>query len=108
MRVALACTVVLLVGFASVSSAHAHVQPQVTFHTEMTAPNTATETCCHDVDGDAPAFACAASACCPAPAGLALASSLTLDRKPGALSPTCDALAGSLSSTPLLHPPIFA
>ena len=104
----LACVVVFLVGFASVSSALAHSQPQVPSHAETIAPAAAPETCCHDVDGDAPAFACAASVCCPAPASVALASSPTLALKTGAVSPASDALTGSLSAPPLLHPPIFA
>ncbi len=108
MRVALACSVVLLVGFASVSSAHAHVQPRAPSQVETIAAAAATEICCHEVNGEAPAFACAASACCPAAAGIALASSLTWNRKPSVVSPASDALTGSLSAPPLLHPPIFA
>lgn len=104
----LACVVFLLVGFAADSAAQAHIQPQVASNAETIAPVASTDTCCHDVDGDAPAFACAASACCPALASLVLASSLTFDRKPGAVGPICDALAGSLASPPLLHPPISA
>jgi hypothetical protein len=107
-RVLLACVVFLLIGFASVSSALAHVQPHVPSHAETIAPAAAPETCCHDVDGDPPAFACAASVCCPAPASVALASSPTLALKTGAVSPACDARAGSLAPPPLLHPPIFA
>jgi len=104
----LACVVVLLVGFASVSSALAHVQPHVTPNAATIAPAAATEACCHDVDGDAPTFACVASVCCTAPASVALASSPTLAVKTGAVSPASDALAGSLSPPPLLHPPISA
>ena len=108
MRAALSCTVVLLVGFVSVSSAHAHVQPQAPSQVETIAAAAATETCCHDVDRDAPAFTCAASACGPAAAGVALASSLTWNRKPSVVSLTYDCRAGSLASLPLLHPPISA
>jgi len=107
-RALLVCVVFLLVGLGSISDAQAHPQPHLLPQVETVPSAASAEACCHDIDSEAPAGACAPAVCCPALASLDVSPLIRWNRKAGSTGPAFGALVDSLSSPPPLHPPAIA